>query len=186
MNITMKTLSALAIATAALAATVMQSNAGTFTVSGAAGTTAVGQQPTKNPGGTQTTQLPPGAGRLIGHGPYKCLVCEVPFPPKPTGGDHDHDHDHDHDGWGRWHGGYGYGAPPVIVEAPPAIVEAPPVRVSAPAPVRAAAPQPQAQLQGEPCNCLTKQSLPDGSVLFQDICTKESALAPAPQPVGAR
>jgi hypothetical protein len=109
------------------------------------------------------------------------------LPPKPTNGDHDHDHDHDHDGWGRWHGGYGYGAPPVIVEAPPAIIEAPPVRVSAPAPARAvAAPQPQAQLQGSPCNCLTKQSLPDGSVLFQDICTKESALAPAPQPVGAR
>jgi len=28
-----------------------------------------------------------------------------------------------------------------------------------------------------PCNCLTKQYLDDGSVLFQDICTKEAALA---------
>ena len=28
-----------------------------------------------------------------------------------------------------------------------------------------------------PCNCLTKQCLDDGSVLFQDICTKEAALA---------
>jgi len=28
-----------------------------------------------------------------------------------------------------------------------------------------------------PCNCLTKQYLDDGSVLFQDLCTKEAALA---------
>jgi hypothetical protein len=28
-----------------------------------------------------------------------------------------------------------------------------------------------------PCNCLTKQYLDDGSVLFQDICTKEAAMA---------
>ena len=35
------------------------------------------------------------------------------------------------------------------------------------------------------CNCLTKQDLPDGGVLFQDICTKQSAIAPA-MTVGAR
>jgi hypothetical protein len=45
------------------------------------------------------------------------------------------------------------------------------------------APAPQAA--AEPCNCITKQSLPDGSVLFQDICTKESAIA-APMTVGGR
>jgi hypothetical protein len=28
------------------------------------------------------------------------------------------------------------------------------------------------------CTCLTKEYLPDNSVLFKDICTKESALAP--------
>jgi hypothetical protein len=28
-----------------------------------------------------------------------------------------------------------------------------------------------------PCNCLTKQYLDDGSVLFKDICTKEAAMA---------
>lgn len=28
-----------------------------------------------------------------------------------------------------------------------------------------------------PCNCLTKQYLQDGSVLFKDICTKEAAIA---------
>jgi hypothetical protein len=32
-----------------------------------------------------------------------------------------------------------------------------------------------------PCNCLTKQYLPDGSVLFQDICTREAATMPAAQ-----
>jgi hypothetical protein len=30
------------------------------------------------------------------------------------------------------------------------------------------------------CTCLTKQYLPDGSVLFKDLCTQEQALAPAP------
>jgi hypothetical protein len=38
---------------------------------------------------------------------------------------------------------------------------------------------------GTTCNCLTKQYLSDGSVLFQDICRKESAIA-APMTVGAR
>jgi hypothetical protein len=28
-----------------------------------------------------------------------------------------------------------------------------------------------------PCNCLTKQYLQDGSVLFKDLCTKEAAMA---------
>ena len=27
------------------------------------------------------------------------------------------------------------------------------------------------------CNCLTKQTLADGSVLFADICTQQSAIA---------
>ena len=48
-----------------------------------------------------------------------------------------------------------------------------------------AVPQVGPQVAEAPCNCLTKQNLPDGSVLFQDICTKESAIAP-PQSVGAR
>jgi hypothetical protein len=30
---------------------------------------------------------------------------------------------------------------------------------------------------GTNCNCLTKRYLGDGSVLFQDICTKEAATA---------
>jgi hypothetical protein len=51
--------------------------------------------------------------------------------------------------------------------------------------VPARVPAPAAQVVQAPCNCLTKQNLPDGSVLFQDICTKESAIA-APPAVGAR
>jgi hypothetical protein len=61
------------------------------------------------------------------------------------------------------------------VQAVAAPVQAVPARVPAPA----------AQVVQAPCNCLTKQNLPDGSVLFQDICTKESAIA-APPAVGAR
>jgi hypothetical protein len=36
---------------------------------------------------------------------------------------------------------------------------------------------PVASVATGPCNCLTKQYLQDGSVLFKDVCTKESALA---------
>ena len=36
---------------------------------------------------------------------------------------------------------------------------------------------PVASTPTAPCNCLTKTYLQDGSVLFTDICTKESALA---------
>jgi hypothetical protein len=36
---------------------------------------------------------------------------------------------------------------------------------------------PVASAPTAPCNCLTKSYLQDGSVLFKDICTKESALA---------
>jgi hypothetical protein len=36
---------------------------------------------------------------------------------------------------------------------------------------------PVASAPTAPCNCLTKSYLQDGSLLFKDICTKESALA---------
>ena len=104
-------------------------------------------------------------------------------------GDHDHDpgygHDHDHGGYyGRYFHDRWYGwrdRPEIVVEgvrgavAVPAPMQAVPAAVSVPAAPAAAA----------PCNCLTKQNLPDGSVLFQDIYTKESAIA-APQTIGAR
>jgi hypothetical protein len=37
----------------------------------------------------------------------------------------------------------------------------------------------------EPTNCLTKQNLPNGAVLFKDVCTQQSAIAP-PQNLSAR
>jgi hypothetical protein len=195
MNITIKTLSALTIATAALAATVIPSSAGgSFTIGGSNAPTQ--QQPPPPP--AKPSKL---AGALAQHGPFKCLVCNLPQQsyPHPVGPRPDPDRDHgdreDHEdyrdhgehGWNHWH--YGHGGPVIYVEGPPeaTVVAAPvsPVRVSAPAPrypVRVSAPQPDAS----PGNCLTKQGLPDGSVLFQDICTKESALLPPPQSVGAR
>jgi hypothetical protein len=111
-----------------------------------------------------------------------------------SNGDHDrdrdrnHDRDRDHDGY--YHGrGYGWGyQPPIVVEGVPGAVAVPaPVQV-VPAPVQAVparVPAPAASAGQGPCNCLTKQSLPDGSLLFQDVCTKESAIAP-PQAAGAR
>jgi hypothetical protein len=108
--------------------------------------------------------------------------CDGP-PRGPSGGEANGGHHGggDGDGDGRGHGygyGYGYGErerTEVVIEGAPAAV-AVPVQTVVPARVPAAA-QPVAQ---EPCSCLTKQTLQDGSVLFQDVCTKQSALAPAP------
>ena len=177
MNITMKTLSALTIATAALVATTLPGSAlthkqGTFT--------GIGYHPPQ----PAQPKVPPVWQKV---GSLKCLACLLPKPepqPQPQPGPRP-DPDHGEHGWNHWHSG-----PAIVVEGIPeaTVVAAPaasaPVRMSAPAqsaPVRVSAAAPQA----EPCNCLTKQSLPDGSVLFQDICTKESAIA-APQAVGAR
>jgi hypothetical protein len=73
-------------------------------------------------------------------------------------------------------------AGPVVIVAPPPVYQAPqPVYQSA-APVYQA-PRPvvtatsAVPVAAEPCNCLTKQYLGDGSVLFKDICTKETAMA---------
>jgi hypothetical protein len=102
--------------------------------------------------------------------------CSGPpiFHEPPKDGDGDHHHRGYGWGWGYGHGYGGYGAP-VMIEGVPA-----PVAVTVPVAVPAAAPVAEA-----PCNCLTKQSMPDGSVLFQDICTKASWVA-RPQTFGAR
>jgi hypothetical protein len=63
--------------------------------------------------------------------------------------------------WYRWHPAY-YGGAPVAAE---------PV---AAAPVATAA-APAAPIGG--CNCLTKQMLPNGAELLQDVCTQRSAVA---------
>ena len=192
MNITMKTLSALAIATAALAMTVLPGSALPNDRLGDPNITTVFGQP-KQP--SQPPKLSPvltkfgnpNTLKVLGtlnqpSGPYHCLVCGLPQPQPggPKSGD----------GWKPghdWHDGW-HDRPEIIVEGSPEVitVAAPAQRApvqSAPARVPAAAPL--AAQAAEPCNCLTKQSLPDGSVLFQDICTKESAIA-APATVGAR
>jgi hypothetical protein len=74
------------------------------------------------------------------------------------------------------------GAGPVVIVASPPVYQAPQPVYQAAAPVYQA-PRPvvtatnAAPAAAEPCNCLTKQYLGDGSVLFKDICTKETAMA---------
>jgi hypothetical protein len=154
--------------------------------------TIIGKEPpsgqTSGTGGI-ISKLPPGTlckvgspcGPKLGSPPQPCPLttdgCSGPPRPLPTpvggGGDHG-DHDGHHDGYGYFDGhGYRYG---YYHERPEIVVEGAPVAVAVPAQAAVAAPQAVAQA---PCNCLTKQNLPDGSVLFQDICMKESALAPA-------
>jgi hypothetical protein len=127
-------------------------------------------------GGGQVVSCHPGTG------------CSV----TPTHGDRDGYHrDHDHDRWFGWRG-----RPEIVVEEGPAVVappvpvaaggvSAPPRAMAAPAQAMPRGPAPAPQVAEGPCNCLTKQYMPDGGVMFQDICTKESAMA-APQAVGAR
>jgi len=180
MNITMKTVSALVIATAALAATVLPSSALPNERPGEGNITTVYGQP-KQP------KLPPAATKfgnpdifkVLGSKGYHCLVCGDPHP-QPSG-------PNSGEGWkdGRgWRDGW-RDRPEIIVEGgPQGITVAAPVVQIAPARGPAVA-TPIAAQAAEPCNCLTKQNLPDGSVLFQDICTKESAIA-SPAQVGAR
>ena len=123
-------------------------------------------------------------GRFFPHGPIvafghfghgiTCLACNLPRPYRPFPvwghgprwpifGQH----------WGHWGNWYrwhpvGYrGAPVGLVAAAPA--------AAMPGPAAAQA----------PTNCLTKQNLPNGAVLFQDVCTQQSAIAP-PQNMSAR
>ena len=68
-----------------------------------------------------------------------------------------HHHDHDHPWWITFHHPH-WG----VSEYDTSLVTAPVATAATPT---------------APCNCLTKQYLDDGSVLFQDICTKEAAMA---------
>ncbi len=63
------------------------------------------------------------------------------------------------------------GSGPVVVLAPPVAVQAPGTVITA-----ANTGTNTAVAAAEPCNCLTKRYLDDGSVLFRDICTKEAAI----------
>jgi hypothetical protein len=71
-----------------------------------------------------------------------------------------HLHHHHWYRWHRWHHGYGWTIPVAVGVAGVAAYQAAPA-----APV---------------CTCLTKQYLDNGSVLFTDTCTNETALAMPP------
>jgi hypothetical protein len=71
---------------------------------------------------------------------------------------------------------------PVVIVAPPPVYQAPHPVYRATAPVyqgpRTVVTATDAPtVATAPCNCLIKQYLEDGSVLFQDLCTKEAAVA---------
>jgi hypothetical protein len=133
----------------------------------------------------------------VGNGPGQVPPREI-FPTQPPGKvvschpvtgctitppDRDHDHDHDYDRDHRHWWKYGWERPRYLIGGE----YAPITEVVAPAPIsqgRVSAPV-VAQQPAEPCNCLTKQYLQDGSVLFSDICSKEQAMAASPA-VGTR
>ena len=143
----MKTLTVVALAAAALAATAVPSQA--------------------------LNRLFPGhgpvvLGNLFGTHKITCLACNLPRPyrPFPIWGHGQRYWGHD---WYRWHPVYFRGSAPVAT-----------------APVAAAATSmatPQAPTGA--CNCLTKQMLPNGAELLQDICTQQSAVA-MPQATAAQ
>jgi hypothetical protein len=66
--------------------------------------------------------------------------------------------------------------PPPSAETPPAPVASAPA-VRAPVAYPAAPSQPAASN----CTCLAKEYLPEGGVLFRDVCTNEAAVSPPPQ-----
>jgi len=153
---TMKILAALAISAAALTSTAVPSNA------------------------LVRTGAWPGINKVYGLGGHgiSCLACNLPRPAPGHGlggpggwGGHGLGGYFGHRYWGYRFWGHPviYGGVPVT---PVGVATAP---VSTPAPPAATG----------PCNCLTKQTLPDGSVLFADICAQQSAIAP-PQTLGAR
>ena len=67
---------------------------------------------------------------------------------------------HHHHRWWWWYAHYRYYRP-VPVETVTKVVTTPVVQ----------------PVVGNNCNCLTKEYLKDGSVLFKDVCTKEAAMA---------
>ena len=122
------------------------------------------------------TQLPNPIDNICPYNKFKC----VPKPPTGPGSAGNPGSS------GPMPGGQTYpsgGAGPVVIVAAPPVYQAPQPVYQAPVPVYQA-PRPvvtatnaPAVATTAPCNCLTKQYLDDGSVLFQDLCTKEAAMA---------
>ena len=98
---------------------------------------------------------------------FSCLACNLPRP-HPTWGNHPWRFHNWGYGYNRWYWDryrYRYG----FVQHPGAVSFAAPAAVSAPA-----------QASAGPQNCLTEQKMPDGSVMFADVCKQVSAIAPPP------
>jgi hypothetical protein len=82
--------------------------------------------------------------------------------------------------WAPYCHGHHWGFPPVYVDGPPVVEGG--VGVIGTVGTAPVATQPSA-----PCTCLTKSYLQDGSVLFQDVCTKEAAVSgPATAPTAGQ
>jgi hypothetical protein len=83
--------------------------------------------------------------------------------------------------WCSWHpmspACHGHPFPPIYVDGPPVVVGGGVVSGGVVEGGAVAATQTVATGAAEPCNCLTKTYLQDGSVLFKDVCTKEAAIA---------
>jgi hypothetical protein len=94
---------------------------------------------------------PPVFGVII-HPPHPIMGVVIHHP--------DHDDDEPHFWWHHYH------RPWMVEQSTPMPVSTP---TSASTPVTTA--------PAAPCNCLTKNYLTDGSVLFKDVCTKEAAVA---------
>jgi hypothetical protein len=123
-------------------------------------------------GGDPNTWSPKGKKPLIGGDPNtwspKCKLIGCDPNSRTPAWVYHHHHHHHHD-WRWWYARY-YGIIPVetTVVAPETTVVAPETStVVLPAVTKATG----------NCNCLTKEYLEDGSVLFKDLCTKEAAVA---------
>jgi hypothetical protein len=113
------------------------------------------------PHGGQGGARPPGYGWGYGnHWPYHGWGYGYHWPYHGWGYGYGNRWGYGYYNWYRWHPAY-YGGAPVAAEP----VAAPVATVAAPA----------APIGG--CNCLTKQMLPNGAELLQDICTQRSAVA---------
>jgi hypothetical protein len=83
-------------------------------------------------------------------------ILGIVIPPHP---------DHDHDHWGGWWWWHHHHTPWIVEQAYSVPMRTVPVATST------------YRAPSGPCTCLTKTYLADGSVQFQDVCTKEAAIA---------
>jgi hypothetical protein len=97
-----------------------------------------------------------GGGRSFGGGHFAMMTRGSGWGHGPQHWPHPHWHPHWHYAWG---GPY-YGGTTTAVYSTPSYST------------------PSYTTRTDSCTCLTKEYLPDNSVLFKDVCTKESALSP--------